>query len=439
MLKKIYSSIENYLVPEDPVLKERIDKLLSHRKHPPKEEDTPRKVPVKKIPKDKWWDKVKPAGQQEEWWDEDPDDYQVVDDKAVKNKQGAKNTNKKQRAKNTNKKQPVIDLTTMTAVHHYTFHKKLKEGRYDITFLATIEDGRKVVIKMLKPGIIGFDGNKMLEFTMGRYASNQCIYAVKHFSAFNDFVPEIALIEKSYRSRYTSWLVLEYVEGYSLKQFIDCERATKHRLTVMEYLKFLERIFSMLACFHRSGVIHGELVPDHIYFGNRLRQVFLVDFSSSCYIEYDPNANYRDSDSFYACALRNIMTPRIYSSKFINLKRTRSPSEYRWSNEQLRTILWQNDIHCVITMSLELLYPNLTDAKNMVWLKGQEITGWKVRSFDLIQKKYEKLTNESITPVFKFLKKVVELINNMDRRVTAEMILGGIRTLKNSYATTIVS
>jgi len=309
----------------------------------------------------------------------------------------------------------------------YIIHKELGKGISSIAFLATSKiDNRDVVIKMIKPDMVILDDNIIAEFTIGRDAANRCPYIVKHLAVFKDIVPAKLLFDKIYQNKYTSWIVIEYVEGYTLAQYFKCQKDTGYLIDIKDYLRFLEHVFKVIDCLHSNEIIHGDISPGNLYFGTETREPFLIDFGGSCSLNFKPSENWKTGR--FSCGVRELQTLRIYSSRFANLKRIDLPLNYSWSSDQLRTILRQNDIHALLTMSCLLLHINL-DTK---WTKYILKNGWDNVVFDDLRQNYAKY-NVDATAIFDFLEQTIKLINDLDESVTAKSVLKSIKLLQTHY------
>ena len=320
----------------------------------------------------------------------------------------------------------------MTSLADYNLEKKLGEGTFGIVFLASSKiDNMKVVIKMVKPDSSTKSNESILEFSMGKDAGDRCPYVVKYISVFKDIIPVGPLFERYYQNRNTTWMVIEYVEGYTLKQYVECEKDTGYRLEVWDYLRFLEQVFKVLSCLHNNGIIHGDLNPGNVYFGTKTRELFLIDFGGACKLSAKPGENWKNG--FFSCSIRDVVTPRIFASKYINLKRERSPLNYSWTDQELRKIFRHNDIHALLTISCTLFFPELTSSKSVKWLSSLKKTGWGASAFNFIKQEYQKFNKTDTTAIFKFLTEIIKLINEMNETVTADYVLTKIKTLQTLY------
>ena len=90
-------------------------------------------------------------------------------------------------------------------------------------------------------------------------------------------IPEIVDIRDLFSENDTAYIVMEYVRGIDLREYID-RRGGK--LSVEETLKLLEPIAYALDMIHQEGLIHRDVSPDNIMLQPRGRAK-LLDFGAS--------------------------------------------------------------------------------------------------------------------------------------------------------------
>jgi tRNA A-37 threonylcarbamoyl transferase component Bud32 len=77
-----------------------------------------------------------------------------------------------------------------------------------------------------------------------------------------------------------SFLVMEYVEGRSLRQVIDADG----KLPAARAIRILVQIANALACAHREGVVHRDLKPENVLVADRADErdvVKVIDFGTA--------------------------------------------------------------------------------------------------------------------------------------------------------------
>ena len=75
----------------------------------------------------------------------------------------------------------------------------------------------------------------------------------------------------------TAYMVMEYIHGKSLKQYLQEKRAP---LTEAETFRIMMPILKMLEKVHEAGIIHRDISPDNIMLGEN-GKVYLIDFGAA--------------------------------------------------------------------------------------------------------------------------------------------------------------
>lgn len=204
----------------------------------------------------------------------------------------------------------------------------------------TIVNRRYAVGKVLGEGgfgitYIGFDTTLNLvialkEFYMSGYVNRNCTYSatvtassgsrseifIKNRDKFLDearilakFVDDKSIVEirDYFIDNNTAYIVMEYLSGKTLKQYI----AEKKKMTWDETMNILSPILSSLVAIHNENIIHRDISPDNIMMADNGR-IVLLDFGSA--------RKYSDED---------------IKSRSVVLKRGYAPEEqYRTKGEQ---------------------------------------------------------------------------------------------------------
>ena len=74
-------------------------------------------------------------------------------------------------------------------------------------------------------------------------------------------VPEVVQVKNFFLANNTAYIVMEYVEGIDLKQYVK-QRGGK--LTVEETLRILGPVVKTLGKIHQAGIVHRDISPDNI-------------------------------------------------------------------------------------------------------------------------------------------------------------------------------
>lgn len=96
-------------------------------------------------------------------------------------------------------------------------------------------------------------------------------------------VPGIVQIYDCFEENGTSYIIMEFLEGMSLKQYI----AEKGKMTPEQALPVVLQIASAMEEVHKTGILHRDIAPDNIYVLNPdepdALQVKLLDFGAARY------------------------------------------------------------------------------------------------------------------------------------------------------------
>jgi serine/threonine-protein kinase len=130
----------------------------------------------------------------------------------------------------------------------YKIEKCLGTGGMSVVFKATdVADGSPVAIKMLRDEIA--DDKEALDRFMNE---SKVVSMLSH--------PNIVSIRAVSFTTKRKYLVMEYVEGISLRAYID----KRGKLDLDEVLSFSEQILAALEHAHSRGVVHRDIKPHNI-------------------------------------------------------------------------------------------------------------------------------------------------------------------------------
>ena len=153
-----------------------------------------------------------------------------------------------------------------------SFHsiKEIETKGYSCLYTAT-QFGKKVILKGLKP-----------EFKKERFYQDllkkefEISYSLNH--------PNIVkIIDFQNILNIGDCIVMEYVEGVTLREFIESQRIeeAQNRRDKRVYEKIFNELLDAMEYFHSKQIIHRDLKPDNILITNNGNNVKIIDFGLS--------------------------------------------------------------------------------------------------------------------------------------------------------------
>ena len=140
------------------------------------------------------------------------------------------------------------DLVGKVLDKRYKIEKCLGTGGMSVVFKATdLKDGTPVAIKMLRDEIA--DDKEALDRFMNE---SKVVSMLSH--------PNIVSIRAVSFNTKRKYLVMEYIEGISLRTYMD----KRGKLDLDEVLSFSEQILAALEHAHSRGVVHRDIKPHNI-------------------------------------------------------------------------------------------------------------------------------------------------------------------------------
>ena len=140
------------------------------------------------------------------------------------------------------------DLVGTTLDSRYQIEKCLGTGGMSVVFKATdLRDGSAVAIKMLRDDVA--DDRESLNIFMNE---SKVVSMLSH--------PNIVSIRAVSFKTEKKYLVMEYIDGISLRTYMDKRGA----LDFDEFISFSEQILAALEHAHSRGVVHRDIKPQNI-------------------------------------------------------------------------------------------------------------------------------------------------------------------------------
>ncbi len=172
----------------------------------------------------------------------------------------------------------------------YLVGKSLGEGGFGITYLGwDLNLELKVAIKEYYPtgfvtrentitaSVMPYVGGKTEYFQKGR---DQFVNEAKRLAKFYT-LPGIVSVKDFFHENGTAYIVMEFVEGETLKQRLA---RAGGRLSAQEMLEMVRPLIYSLAEVHKAGIIHRDISPDNIML-TKEGSLKLLDFGAAR--EYD--------------------------------------------------------------------------------------------------------------------------------------------------------
>ena len=156
--------------------------------------------------------------------------------------------------------------------------KEIETKGYSCLYTAT-KFGKKVILKGLKP-----------EFKKERFYQD-LLKKEFEISYFLDHPNIVKIIDFQNIINIGDCIVMEYVEGVTLREFVESQRDNKttsqrvgeaqNRRDKRVYEKIFNELLDAMEYFHSKQIIHRDLKPDNILITNNGNNVKIIDFGLS--------------------------------------------------------------------------------------------------------------------------------------------------------------
>ena len=169
----------------------------------------------------------------------------------------------------------------------YTVGRAIGFGGFGITYIAWDNKlMQKVAIKEYMPSeyatrvpgnltVTIYDGERYAEFMTGL---QKFLDEAQRLAKFQN-VPGIVRILDCFSENLTAYIVMEYLDGMTLKQYL-AEHGGK--LPYEEAVEFILPVLAALQAVHKEGIIHRDISPDNIFITED-GEVKLLDFGAARY------------------------------------------------------------------------------------------------------------------------------------------------------------
>lgn len=172
--------------------------------------------------------------------------------------------------------------------NRYVIGQTLGIGGFGITYLGFDQiEKRTIAIKEFFPNglverSVAMDGNCEIK-TSGALQKQHFEKGLESFAKEAQVLTElkclegIVQIQDFFRENNTAYLVMDYVQGISLKDYIGSKKGV---LPQEQVLELMWPVLSSLMEIHRKGIIHRDISPDNIIYGAN-GQITLIDFGAA--------------------------------------------------------------------------------------------------------------------------------------------------------------
>jgi serine/threonine protein kinase len=180
---------------------------------------------------------------------------------------------------------PALALGTLLD-GRYRIGRVLGHGGFGITYLARDENLHlRLAIKEYLPrdcatrapdgvSLAIYSGQAGEQFA---YGLNRFLDEARALARFDQH-PGIVTVKSFFRAHGTGYCVMDYVEGMTLKQYL--ERQPDGRIPVEQAWRLLQPVMDALRAVHKEGLLHRDVAPDNIYITQDGR-IKLLDFGAA--------------------------------------------------------------------------------------------------------------------------------------------------------------
>src|SRR5450830_72089 len=188
--------------------------------------------------------------------------------------------------KNMSKVKP-SPLPPDTRVGEYRIVRKLAAGGFGVVYLATGSDGQQVAIKEYLPASLvtraagavvpQVASDKLSLYRLGLksfFEEGRSLAQISH--------PSVVSVMNFFRENETVYMVMNYLEGASLQEFIVTARDLKHAKVFRESTirSLFDEILQGLRIVHQHKMLHLDIKPANIFITNDDKAV-LIDFGAA--------------------------------------------------------------------------------------------------------------------------------------------------------------
>lgn len=175
-----------------------------------------------------------------------------------------------------------LEPGTRVGSGRYVLGKALGHGGFGITYLAfDFASGRKRAVKEYMPRDFATRGSQQKQVTIYsaddfRHGLNKFLEEANVLVRFAEH-PGIVSVLDFFAENDTAYLVMDYLEGLTFKQFLDRQGGI---LPAETALAIMMPVMDALEEVHSTGMLHRDISPDNIYITYG-KQVKVLDFGAA--------------------------------------------------------------------------------------------------------------------------------------------------------------
>lgn len=155
----------------------------------------------------------------------------------------------------------------------YLIGRVLGVGGYGITYLGVdFTLNRRVAVKEFMPKeLVSRTGDSANVIPFSEKAANDFQFCIQKFNEEGRVLaqfsknPNIVSVLDFFQSNNTAYIVMEYIEGVRLNQYLD---SAEIRMTEEDVLLWSSQIMDGLKAIHNKGILHRDIKPENIYLGH---------------------------------------------------------------------------------------------------------------------------------------------------------------------------
>jgi serine/threonine protein kinase len=179
-----------------------------------------------------------------------------------------------------------LQLPPRTLLHdQYLLGRALGHGGFGVTYLAwDIGLATRLAVKEFMPnGVAGRGGGMTEVMAYSDHTRAEFEWGLERFleeartlKKFKNF-PGIVSIDTAFRDNGTAYLVMEYLDGSTLEDFL---KKRGNKIPFQTALEIMLPVMRALSAVHAEGILHRDISPDNIYV-TQSGKVKLIDFGAA--------------------------------------------------------------------------------------------------------------------------------------------------------------